>query len=123
MRTAGGGRGPRARSPTRSTIGCRRTSSSSGNTPTETCTMCWHTCRRFGRACVAADLQGRLAGLKACSYVLLASVAASAQSVDPAALLKPPADSWLTYHGDYSGRHHSPLRAITTDNVGQLALS
>ena len=90
--------------------------------------MCWPTCRRFVRH-VEADLQVRLqGGLKTALYTsalyMLALVApAAAQSVDPTALLKPPADSWLTYHGDYSGRHHSPLRQITPDNVGQLALA
>lgn len=79
--------------------------------------MFWHTCRRSDRnrhlpalACFAltAALLGRTAG---------------AQEVDPAALLKPPADSWLTYHGDYSGKRHSMLAQITPDNVHQLALS
>ena len=41
----------------------------------------------------------------------------------PAALLKPPADSWPTYHGDYSGRRHSRLKQITPDNVHQLTLA
>ena len=85
--------------------------------------MCWRTCRRFVRY-VEADLQVRL---KACSHVIVIVLAlaapAFAQSIDPSALLKPPADSWLTYHGDYSGRHHSPLRQITPDNVGQLGLA
>jgi alcohol dehydrogenase (cytochrome c) len=87
--------------------------------------MCWPTCRRFVDAIVEARRQVRLAtaGLTACSCVLAMSTAVSAQGVDPAALLNPPADSWLTYHGDYSGRHHSPLRQITPDNVGQLALT
>jgi len=35
-------------------------------------------------------------------------------------LLSPPADSWPTYHGDYSGRHHSSLTQITPANVGTL---
>ena len=43
-----------------------------------------------------------------------------AQGVDPAMLLKPPADSWLTYHGDYSGQRHSRLSQITPENVAQL---
>src|SRR5688572_1173604 len=91
----------------------------------ETCTMCWRTSRRSSSEPVAANLRVGLtsAGLKACSYVLVMSTVAAAQGVDPAALLKAPSDSWLTYHGDYSGRHHSPLRQITPDNVGQLALS
>lgn len=29
-------------------------------------------------------------------------------------------DSWLTYHGDYTGQRHSPLAQITPDNVGHL---
>ena len=80
--------------------------------------MCWRTCRRFAS-------QGGLktALYTTALYVLLASAPAAAQSIDPSALLKPPADSWLTYHGDYSGRHHSALRQITPDNVGQLALA
>ena len=42
---------------------------------------------------------------------------------DPAALLNPPADSWPTYHGDYSGHRHSRLTQVTPDNVKQLALA
>jgi len=49
--------------------------------------------------------------------------AAAAQSVDPALLLKPPVDSWLTYHGDYTGQRHSKLSAITPENVHQLTLA
>src|SRR3954463_6932893 len=48
---------------------------------------------------------------------------AAAQGVEPSALLTPPADSWLTYHGDYNGHRHSRLTRITPDNVGQLALA
>ena len=36
-----------------------------------------------------------------------------AQGLDPSALLKPGADSWPTYHGDYSGQRHSRLTQIT----------
>src|SRR5262249_14523110 len=43
--------------------------------------------------------------------------------LDPATLLHPPSDTWPTYHGDYSGRHHSALTEITRDNVHQLALA
>ena len=32
-----------------------------------------------------------------------------AQGVDQQMLLHPPADSWPSYHGDYSGRRHSYL--------------
>jgi alcohol dehydrogenase (cytochrome c) len=52
--------------------------------------------------------------------VLLLAALALAQGVDPAALLKPPMDAWLTYHGDYSGQRHTRLNQITAENVGQL---
>jgi alcohol dehydrogenase (cytochrome c) len=45
---------------------------------------------------------------------------ASAQSVERGHLLQPPADSWLTFHGDYSGKRHTSLSEITPDNVGKL---
>ena len=43
-----------------------------------------------------------------------------AQSVDPNELLHPPADSWLTFHGTYSGERHTSLTEITPENVAQL---
>jgi alcohol dehydrogenase (cytochrome c) len=46
-----------------------------------------------------------------------------AQGVDAQMLLHPPADSWPSYHGDYSGRRHSPLTQITPQNVKRLSLS
>jgi alcohol dehydrogenase (cytochrome c) len=45
------------------------------------------------------------------------------QGLDAATLLGPPADSWPTYHGDYSGRRHSALTQITPENVRQLTLA
>jgi alcohol dehydrogenase (cytochrome c) len=42
------------------------------------------------------------------------------EGLTPAALLKPAMDSWPTYNGDYSGRRNSPLKQITTANVGSL---
>jgi alcohol dehydrogenase (cytochrome c) len=33
---------------------------------------------------------------------------------------KPPAENWLSYHGDYTGRRYSNLRQITPENVGKL---
>jgi alcohol dehydrogenase (cytochrome c) len=45
---------------------------------------------------------------------------APAQTVDPKDLLHPPADSWLTFHGDYSGRRHASLTGITPENVSML---
>ncbi|HTD53796.1 MAG TPA: PQQ-binding-like beta-propeller repeat protein, partial [Silvibacterium sp.] len=45
------------------------------------------------------------------------------QSLNPADILHPAADSWPSYHGDYSGRRHSRLTQITPQNVGSLSLA
>jgi alcohol dehydrogenase (cytochrome c) len=45
---------------------------------------------------------------------------AGAQNIDPKELLSPPADTWPTYHGDYTGERHSRLTQITPENVAQL---
>ena len=57
--------------------------------------------------------------------LLLSLTAASlyAQGLTQAELLKPPADSWPTFFGDYSGRRFSPLTQIDTSNVHSLALA
>ena len=55
--------------------------------------------------------------------VFVSGTALVAQSVDPSLLLKPPIDTWPTYHGDYSGQRHSRLAAITPGNVHQLTLA
>src|SRR5882672_5201570 len=46
-----------------------------------------------------------------------------AQGTTPDMLLKPPNDSWPAYHGDYSGKRHSPLTQINPQNVGSLSLA
>src|SRR5438105_15757504 len=46
-----------------------------------------------------------------------------AQGVDEQMLLRPPADSWPEYHGDYSGRRHTSLTQITPENVKNLSLA
>ena len=43
--------------------------------------------------------------------------------LDPAALLKPLADSWPTYSGDYTGRRYSALKQIDQTTIKQLALA
>jgi alcohol dehydrogenase (cytochrome c) len=45
---------------------------------------------------------------------------AAIRPVTDADLLAPQAQEWLTYHGDYSGRHHSALTQITPANVSGL---
>ena len=61
-----------------------------------------------------------VAGVACCVALLDAQ---SPQGLDPALLVKPPADSWPTYHGDYTGRRHSKLTQITPDNVHQLTVA
>jgi len=46
-----------------------------------------------------------------------------AQGLDPAALLKPPVNTWPSYNGDYSGRRYSTLTQIDNTNVRSLALA
>ena len=58
--------------------------------------------------------------------ILIAIVVApvvAAQEVDATTLLHPPAGSWPTYHGDYSGKRHSALTQISPQNVGNLNLA
>ena len=42
------------------------------------------------------------------------------RNVDPARFAEPPVDNWLTYHGDYSGKRHSPLTQINAGNLDRL---
>src|SRR6266508_339581 len=58
-----------------------------------------------------------------CSIVIASAIVISAQVLDPATLLNPPADSWPTYHGDSSGQRHSKLTQITPANVKQMTLA
>ena len=73
-----------------------------------TCMTCWRTCRRFAESL---------------ALVTLLASSPSAQEVPVDALLHPNTDSWPTYHGDYSGQHHSRLTQITPANVKQLTLA
>jgi acido-empty-quinoprotein group A len=56
-------------------------------------------------------------------FSLLLAIPFFGQGLDPAKLPKSPTDTWPTYHGDYSGRHHSTLSQINAKNVEDLALS
>jgi acido-empty-quinoprotein group A len=71
---------------------------------------------------------------RALNRVMLASVAvlfalallpsfAAAQGLEPAALLKPPTDTWPTYNGDYSGARFSTLDQINRGNIHSLTLA
>jgi alcohol dehydrogenase (cytochrome c) len=58
-------------------------------------------------------------------FLILTMIAAPlmAQQLTQEMLLKPPADTWPGYHGDYSGRRHSSLTQITPGNVDKLSLA
>jgi alcohol dehydrogenase (cytochrome c) len=47
----------------------------------------------------------------------------AAQDLESSGMVHPSADSWPTYHGDYSGRRHVPFTQITPQNVGDLSLA
>jgi alcohol dehydrogenase (cytochrome c) len=48
---------------------------------------------------------------------------AQGQGLDPARILKPLGDSWLTYSGDYSGKRYSSLNQINQSTVKNLTLA
>jgi alcohol dehydrogenase (cytochrome c) len=52
-----------------------------------------------------------------------ALLVAQGKGVAPAELLKPLAESWPTYNGDYSGRRYSALTQINQGNVKALTLA
>src|SRR5262245_49949217 len=57
--------------------------------------------------------------------VLIASAALTAQEtgLNPADILKPLADSWPTYSGDYTGRRYSALTQINQSNIRNVTLA
>ena len=59
--------------------------------------------------------------LLAAFFIAVSSLVA--QGLDPQTILKPDAQSWPTYNGDYSGQRFSSLRQINRDNVRSLTLA
>src|SRR5215510_15055368 len=49
--------------------------------------------------------------------------AQSAGGLDPAVILKPLAESWPTYSGDYTGRRYSSLTQINQTTIKNLGLA
>ena len=58
-----------------------------------------------------------------CSVLMTLSFKLSAGGLPAAKIVNPAPDSWPTYHGDYSGRHFSPLNQINQFNVKNLSLA
>jgi alcohol dehydrogenase (cytochrome c) len=60
----------------------------------------------------------------AAALALLLPLTLAAQGpLDPAKLLEPPTDAWPSYHGDYTGRHYSPLDQVNVENAKNLSLA
>ena len=59
----------------------------------------------------------------AIGFGFLACAVLAQELLDPALLSKPPSNAWPTYHGDYSGRHFSPLSQINQSNIKSLSLA
>ena len=57
------------------------------------------------------------------AMLALASTVLLAQALSPDELLHPPANSWPTYNGDYSGRRFSELKKINDSNINSLSLA
>ncbi len=60
-----------------------------------------------------------MAPLVVCPVLLMAQ----GKGIDPAQLLKPLADQWPTYNGDYSGKRYSALKQINQQTVKNLTLA
>src|SRR5439155_20276654 len=57
-------------------------------------------------------------------YLLLAPALVVGQgALDPTEILKPLADQWTTYSGDYSGKRYSALKQINQSTVKNLSLA
>src|SRR5471032_3348613 len=56
-------------------------------------------------------------------HVTPALIAQGDRGLDPAQLLKPLADSWSSYSGDYTGRRYSALTQVNQANVKTLTLA
>jgi alcohol dehydrogenase (cytochrome c) len=69
---------------------------------------------KFLQRCLAAS---------ALALTLAGARTANAQNLEPGQILKPAADSWPTYHGDYTGKRHSHLTQINQQNVSKLSVA
>jgi alcohol dehydrogenase (cytochrome c) len=68
-------------------------------------------------------MHSRRAILALTCFIATAAVDAQQRGLDPARLLRPLAESWPTFSGDYTGRRYSELKEITRSNVKNLGLA
>lgn len=57
------------------------------------------------------------------ALVTLSVITTAQGPLDPALLLTPPVEAWPSYHGDYTGRHFSPVDQVNTANARNLSLA
>src|SRR5437016_7915611 len=57
------------------------------------------------------------------SSLLLAPALFGQGGLDPSEILKPLADQWTTYSGDYTGKRYSSLKSINQSTVKNLSLA
>lgn len=65
----------------------------------------------------------RVRNLLVTPFWFLFAVLLAGQGLDPSHILKPLADDWPTYSGDYSGKRYSKLTQINQSNVKNLTLA
>ncbi len=71
----------------------------------------------------ALDSLLRLLPVAALGSIVTFANLAAAQNLTNQEIQHPSADSWPSYHGDYTGRRHSSLTQITPHNVRDLTLA
>src|SRR4051812_1211524 len=66
-----------------------------------------------------------VAAIAGSAFLVMGPLLAAQKSagLDPAELLKPLADSWPSYSGDYTGRRYSALTQVNQSTVTQLTLA
>ncbi|HEX4228949.1 MAG TPA: acido-empty-quinoprotein group A [Bryobacteraceae bacterium] len=65
----------------------------------------------------------RLLPVSGVAYLLLNTLALPLIAFQESWFENPPADSWPTYNGDYSGQRHSPISQVNESNVSSLGLA
>src|ERR1700694_5601961 len=65
----------------------------------------------------------RLPALCLGSAIVVAAAGQGPQGLAPSQILKPLAESWTSYSGDYSGKRYSSLTQVNQSNVKNLTLA
>src|SRR6185295_7171769 len=75
------------------------------------------------KGCATGAIVTRFALALAGMCVAAVVIVTAADGLDPATLLKPLADQWPSYSGDYTGRRYSALTQINQSNVKNMTLA